>query len=151
MNLLDYINQLKEAKQVGRIFHFTKLKSLESILKSGALSSNNGYISFTRNPFLSDRKMYQNDFTFINGEYNVRIELNGNKMSNKYKIEPYLDCFNDICRHQGENEERINKDTVEIFDFIEEIQILRNKQIVEKLRQLYPTIRIISVDNFKVK
>lgn len=142
---LDYL--LKERKQTGVIYHFTRLSSLENILKSGYLESHEDYISFTRNSLMAVQSLYKNHFS-SNSEYNVRIKINGDILSDHYKIEPFLDNFNYITRRQGENEERIKSPRVFIDRCILEIHVLRNKDKVKILQEKNPEIKILSVQNF---
>lgn len=71
---------LYEFKQVGPLYHFTNFDSLESILEDDKMepSALYDYISFTRNPLLKLHKR------------NVRIDFDGDEMSNKYHFEPFL-------------------------------------------------------------
>jgi hypothetical protein len=80
--MIKLVDLLKEAKQVGILYHFTSLNNLKPILESGVLLSTKGrkYVSFTRNKNLSNL-----------GEDNsqVRLTINGDNLSNKYKLLPY--------------------------------------------------------------
>ena len=80
---------LLEAKSVGTIFHFTSWVGLAKILKSNKLRFpyQYDYISFTRDPAL-----WNHNESAYWGLY--RITVDGNKLSNKYKIEPF-DYFHD--------------------------------------------------------
>jgi len=91
---------VKEAKQVGILYHFTEPRKLRSIFQRNGLVSNlNDYISFTRNFNLQKISDFHDN--------TVRLVFDGDKLSNKYKIEPFLDRDNNINRHIGEFEERI--------------------------------------------
>lgn len=78
---------LNEGKQVGDIYHYTYLFSLPKILKSGKLVPSpsrikeKGYISFSRNKSLGS--------TLGPDRSQVRITIDGDKLSNKYSISPY--------------------------------------------------------------
>jgi hypothetical protein len=84
-NKLTLVSRLlHESKQVGNLYHFTRLELLSEILKekklkpSNARLEQNGFISFTR------------DFSnSIGSAKNVRLTFDGDLMSNKYKIIPY--------------------------------------------------------------
>lgn len=92
---------IKEAKQVGILYHFTTIQNIEDILKSKGLKSDFfDYISFTRNFNLQKTSDYFKD-------HKVRLTFDGNKLSNKYKIEPFIDNVGKIIRKYGEYEERI--------------------------------------------
>jgi len=134
----DWLNtfSIKEAKQVGTIYHFTIRSSrlfinggetiLRDILKQG-LNTGTGardYVSFTRNPTLIDSIMEVDSWGV------VRFVIDGDKLSNKYSIEPYLDVEWDVKRDSGEREERviIGKDKyMQIIPFITSIDILDTK------------------------
>ena len=88
INLLR--ENLNEAKQVGDIYHFTSYENTISIinddfnLKSFGNNSDNSYISFTRNRNMTSPTVYRD----------VRITIDGDNLSNKYKIEPFADTAN---------------------------------------------------------
>jgi hypothetical protein len=90
--------KLQKGKQVGILYHFTGNIGIVNIaLTCGLKSHNNDYISFTRNFRLGTNE----DF----GEF--RLTFDGDKLSDKYHIEPYLNVEFDIKRSAGEREERI--------------------------------------------
>ena len=98
MNLDYLLNDIRiiEAKQVGIIYHFTYPSSLEKILKDGSLETINDYVSFTRN--------FQ-----LTGFGQVRIAFDGDKLSEKYSIEPFADVglHRNNNGRESESEERI--------------------------------------------
>ncbi len=80
----DYIN---ESKNVGLLYHFTDEKSLEKILNDNKMIGSFMYeindvelygVSTTRNKNLNYDKQ----------KNNIRITLNGDMLSNNYKIQP---------------------------------------------------------------
>jgi len=82
---------LKEGKQVGTLYHYTSAEGLKNILKTGQLKTSEEnylghelhYISFTRN-----KNFHKKGSKFgVQTEY--RIALDGDKLSNKYKIRPF--------------------------------------------------------------
>jgi hypothetical protein len=81
------LNDINEGKQVGDIYHYTRLILLYPILKSGVLkpsqarSEKLGYISFSRDKALG--------MTLGSSKSQVRITVDGDKLSTKYKISPY--------------------------------------------------------------
>ena len=109
ISLIELI--LREAKQVGPLFHFTSYSYALGIVKdnfrfdaklSSEYTEDEGYISFTRNKTLKSSTIEQNQ---------VRFKLDGDKLSTKYKITPYADFYSDYGRNQDggdESEERIN-------------------------------------------
>ena len=82
---------LNEGKQVGTLYHYTSAAGLKSILQSNRINASEEYylgndlyyISFTRN-----KNFYNKGFKFgVKTEY--RITLDGDKLSNRYKITPF--------------------------------------------------------------
>lgn len=155
-----------EGKQVGILYHFTNFKNLKEILISNKMISY-PYISFTRNPNLL---FYEKSRGFNGGIENmylpIRIVIDGDKLSNNYKIEPY-NHFNikEIGNENGqydynkyslpnynENEERVKGDITNIRDYIIKVDInskskkdskmaLEIKKILEKNNIPYSFIK----------
>ena len=82
---------LNESKQVGTLYHYTSAAGLKSILQSNRIKASEEYylgndlyyISFTRN-----KNFYNKGSNFeVKTEY--RITLDGDKLSNRYKITPF--------------------------------------------------------------
>jgi hypothetical protein len=127
---------LFEAKQVGIIYHFTSLYSFFCMVSNiGNLSkkentinivSGRDHISFTRN-------YNMRSYSIITEKRNVRISIDGDKLSNKYKIKPHLDQEYQIDDKE-EREERIkmnkNQYYINITDCIIQVDIL-NEPIVD--------------------
>ncbi len=85
------LTNLIEGKQVGIIYHFTNKKGLDGILKSNSIKCSEEtykgndlyFVSFTRN-----KNFHKKGMSFdVKIEY--RISIDGNKLSNKYKIKPF--------------------------------------------------------------
>jgi hypothetical protein len=85
------INNLQEGKQVGLLYHYTTANGLKGILQSNKINTSEEnylgnelyYISFTRN-----KNFHKKGAKFgVSTEY--RIALDGDKLSNKYKIKPF--------------------------------------------------------------
>jgi hypothetical protein len=159
---------LEFAKQRGQLYHFTSLKSLIKILSSNTLISSPDYkphpehegpltslhyFSTTRDKFL-----YKKNPKIAS--YDVRLILNGDKLSSKYKIEPYYYYHDEMIdepapKHdQDESEERIIfKNPGEIpnaSNYIIKIQILLDNVNINKsldtikyLIDKYPNIEIL--------
>jgi hypothetical protein len=88
--MIKLIDILREAKQVGDIYHYTRLSrrfGIYDILKSGELkpapdrAKYKGYVSFSRDRALG---------ATLGMRAQVRITIDGDKLSNKYKILPYV-------------------------------------------------------------
>ena len=109
---------LAESKQVGVLYHFTNEVIIKEIVKSNVLQTSNGYVSLTRN--------YNLDFG------NIRITLNGDKLSNRYKIEPFYDgVYNATTKRKvrspmrdQEREERIEKSITNLDRYIIQIDTM---------------------------
>ena len=87
----DNTPNLGEGKQVGLLYHYTSTNGLKGILQSNRINASEEnylgnelyYISFTRN-----KNFYKKGSKFgVSTEY--RITLDGDKLSNKYKIRPF--------------------------------------------------------------
>ena len=82
---------LEEGKQVGPLYHYTSADGLKGILSSNRINASEEYylgndlyyISFTRN------KNFHNKGSKFGVKTEYRITLDGNKLSNKYKIKPF--------------------------------------------------------------
>jgi hypothetical protein len=88
---LDTPGGLEEGKQVGILYHYTSADGLKGILSSNRIKAseeiymgqNLYYVSFTRN-----KNFHKKGSKFgVKTEY--RITLDGDKLSNKYKITPH--------------------------------------------------------------
>ena len=88
---LDTPGGLEEGKQVGILYHYTSADGLKGILSSNSIKAseeiymgqNLYYVSFTRN-----KNFHKKGSKFgVKTEY--RITLDGDKLSNKYKITPH--------------------------------------------------------------
>jgi len=87
----DIWKDLKEAKQVGPLYHYTSADGLKGIIQSNRINASEEnylgnelyYISFTRN-----KNFHKKGSKFsVKTEY--RITLDGDKLSSKYKIRPF--------------------------------------------------------------
>lgn len=126
----DFI-AISEGKQVGILYHFTRLGNLANMLDDNFdMTSNNKYISFTRDYNLIDyhkkgnslSKNYKN-LTSWGEDFIVRLAIDGDKLSNKYKIEPFMDIANGVNHNNSESEERIIGNVL-LNDFIVQIDVV---------------------------
>ena len=134
---------LREAKQVGTLYHFTGTGPLISILENNILKASDSWATnddlrpfnaFTRNKNGWDVGGFPTD---------VRISIDGDKLSNKYKIQPFNMGFG-----VDEMEERIYKDIPNIKNYITDITInTKTKGNYEwhkdTINKLYPEVKII--------
>ena len=88
----DKLNEnISESKQVGTLYHYTSANGLKGILQSNSIKASEEYylgndlyfVSFTRN------KNFHKKGSAFDVSMDYRIALDGNKLSNKYKIAPF--------------------------------------------------------------
>jgi len=105
--MIKFKDYLSERKQVGNLYHFTQIIYLPAILKSKKLETPKwtSYVSFTRNKILPNTNPE-------NWKYaTVRLTIDGDKLSDKYKIKPYSYFKSPLG---SEDEERIKNKSVDI-------------------------------------
>lgn len=136
--VIKLIDILNEAKQIGSLYHSTSGENLISILKSNTLRADQtpnyamtylGRVSFTR------------DKNYRPGEYTM--EIDGNKLSNNYKITPFAYMHGE----RGEAEEVVEETITDIKKYI--INIYANIEAVEhesykefeQVLRLYPSLK----------
>jgi hypothetical protein len=150
IKLIDILNQINEGKQVGNLYHFTDIFNLIKILETNTLKSSNKwkpedkpFVSFTRNK----------DAWGLVAQVGktVRITIDGDKLSNNYKISP----FNIQKTKRWDNtpldemEERVFGDIKNIKNYITDItiQIVDLKEypkLEDKLKLLYPDYKVLN-------
>lgn len=119
---LKYI--LNEMKQVGILYHYTNIINLLSILTTNKLISKNvPYISFTRD------KLFHKNTRYNIGGMECRLVIDGNKLSNNYKIKPYSYHFYDLPDVKNdESEEKIDTNVIKNIDkYIIDIELFFNE------------------------
>ena len=156
MKTLKQLREMvQEAKQVGDIYHFTTTDSLHHIINGDdpySLYSRNGHsISTTRNKHLT---MTNKNFRHCN----VKITLNGDKISNNHKITPIAGRTNSedspwpitddahrMNRKHGEAEELILHHPFNIKKYIKHVHILSHREgsDADKLyhQEIHPTLK----------
>jgi hypothetical protein len=151
--VIKLLDILKEAKQVGTLYHWTYFESLIKILKSNELKANihgdynsvdfraksnpsfevKPHVSFTR----SKGKVFGNDHIF---SMPCALEIDGDKLSNNYKVFPYSMQDNPKIQagqyvdpddeeeetYQAEYEERVNGNIKNLDKYIKAIVIDKN-------------------------
>jgi hypothetical protein len=145
---------LDEAKQVGILYHYTLGKNLTDIIFDNKLYAHDitslgkdkkpiNAISFTRNPnFHTSHKMIMGT--------EARIILDGNKLSNKYKIEPYAE-FSFRSPKKTESEERIvfptgNQQGIEnLKQYVISYDLFINKIYVEDLIEIMNDLNTLNI------
>lgn len=150
IKLVDILKEINEGKQVGILYHFTNLFSLMGILETNILKGSNTwdknekpFVSFTRN---------KNGWGLVSGPgKTVRITIDGNKLSDNYKISPYdmqnLKRWDDTPL--DEMEERVFGNINNITNYIIEI-VIQSKELEkyphleDKLKIIYPNYKILN-------
>ena len=134
--------ELFERKQVGILYHFTSLQDAWGILHDKEIKINPdaggitaGYggfvvtqpregISFTRNHNLKAAAA-------AGGSGNewgeVRLAFDGDKISDRYKVEPAVDWKHGITRQEDQAEEMVRRDKVDISSTILKIDVMLNR------------------------
>lgn len=149
----DFKEFVSEAKQVGTLYHFTKVKSLQMMLDTSNFvvsSFNQEVFSLTRNPELSHLAIFHPQINIQNG-YIVRLNIDGDKLSERVKVRPLLgliDNSGDVFNLK--NKYRVPKDWreweevipvgVNIRKYIKSVSILDDgseevKHLVESLKK----------------
>jgi hypothetical protein len=133
--------QLDESKQVGTIYHYTTFENGLKILQSNELKGGAAEDSTNTNPvfaisFTRDKRFHNNhnvgfDVSSFGQRPQVRFTVDGNKLSNRYKIQPYAQIGGsgrfEKQREEFEAEERVvsNKPfSIPILSYIESVDIL---------------------------
>jgi hypothetical protein len=125
--MIKLLDILKESKQAGILYHFTNDSFLSSIKQKGlkfkpddsGLYPNKFYISATRDKNGNGILKYL-DYK----DLNVRITLDGNKISERYKIKPIN--MENIWNREEYEEEGIPVDS-KSTEFFEEIILSNNE------------------------
>ncbi|MFW6247357.1 MAG: hypothetical protein ACOC22_04280 [bacterium] len=126
---------LEESKQVGILYHYTNLSNLITILKQNILKTSSGMddlrpfaVSFTRN------KNFHKKGQFLKSGWNqCRIVVDGDKLSNKYKVKPRSEIvdgdFLKRSKYYQEQEEFVKTDIKNLLSYTKRIDIFSNKFI----------------------
>jgi hypothetical protein len=127
-----------ESRQRHTLYHFTNLFHFTEMLETrrgfclGGLVVNKSYVSFTRNHDMKSPELRAD-------KYAVRIVIDGDKLSNKYKITPFLDTQY-VDRNSGEWEEKIDVEDfgcINIADCITEINIMNHPLLGHAIKHHY--------------
>ena len=137
MKLLNLLKEiyLNEAKQVGTLYHFTPLSNLKDILSIQFLYPNDEeQVSTSRRPNMSTR-----DFQDMKKNSIVRMALDGNKISTKYKVRPFaFGADEGSAEDLGEEQIVVNGKKFPFFPYLKRIDIFLNKKekVNDKLIEL---------------
>ena len=133
--MIKLTDLLNEAKQIGILYHYTMLDRLKNIIKSNTLESSypedtgsthkdysGSAISFTRTKYKPQ--------SIVTNESNAALVIDGNKLSNNYKLIP----FQDSEIPEDEMEERIyNKDITNLNKYIIKVILYEPDSDIESL------------------
>jgi len=119
---------LNEAKQRGNLYHFTPITNLDKILKTQYLMPNHeNQISTSIRPNMDtifggeESEDRNNDMSEVPI---VRLELDGDKISNKYKIRPFSWDEEDL----GEEQIVVNGKNFYFMQYLKRIDIFTNNK-----------------------
>lgn len=131
-----YNEVLSEGKSVGKLYHFTDLDGLSSILSSNRMRGLDNDGDSKRSVSVSRGHQLEGLTTLEMYGYDVRITLNGDKISQGHKIVPFLGQpeqakWNDpdhefSYAYRIEREERIYGDIERIDRYILKIDVLKS-------------------------
>jgi hypothetical protein len=125
IKLINLLKEITEAKQVGLLYHFTPLDNLENLLTTRHI--------FTNEEDQISASIRANMDTYILHNMSkvpiLRLTLDGDKISNKYKIRPfaYFDD-QDTYEHEDLGEEQIvtNGKDFPFFPYLKRMDIFLN-------------------------
>lgn len=154
---------LTEKKSTGVIYHYTTPENLNSILSADEMHSGHQHISFSRN---YDLKEWYDKY-----EAYCRIAFDGDSMSNKFSIKPYLfdptkttlfggGSYISIADRRkfygSEREERIMGEVIRgVKKYIIQVDVLNPVKSEEDMNQIKdaetkgPSIKINYVNKFR--
>jgi len=141
IRLVNLLKEITEGKQVGDLYHYTTFESGLKILQSNQLKSGEVDDSTKTKPifaisFTRDKRFHNNhnvgfDVSSFGQRPQLRFTVDGDKLSNKYKIQPYAQIGGsgrfEKERKEFEAEERAvsNKPfTISILTYIKSVDIL---------------------------
>lgn len=116
------IQGIDEGKQVGVIYHFTQITNLKNMLDKEVMDSIGceifDFLSY--NTHLSTTRNFQNPrLNFDPHKWNVRICLDGDKLSNNWKIKPINGLINN-------DSDIFNKDNPRVSHKLEREEVCLN-------------------------
>lgn len=90
IKLVDLLKEITEAKQVGNLYHFTYLSYISNVLDNGLQFQKNNIENYLKEYSISTTRSHNlSGFdTFYLMKRSCRVVLDGDKISQKYKIAP---------------------------------------------------------------
>ena len=153
--MIKLIDLIKEARQVGTLYHHTTYPNIYNIIKTGKLCSSDtpygddrdeGFysISFTR-----DSRLH-GSFLSNQGGDQCRFVIDGDKLSNNYKIKPYAESEWDP---KAESEEHITSEKqfcIPILKYIQHIDLLVEPENESEQEDLTDLLKVCKERGIKV-
>ena len=133
--MIKLIDLLNEGKQVGILYHWTDLKSLINIIKNNTLNATDPDYGKTTHADISGPSLSftrtSNRYAFqLAEEADAVLVIDGDKLSNNYKIIPYSD-FNAFS---DEMEERIyNKNVTNLDKYVIKVILYKSTPKIKSL------------------
>jgi hypothetical protein len=118
--MIKLINLLNEGKQVGILYHYTENWLLQQIIESNTLLAP---VSFTRS---KDKETV----FWIGAECSLVID--GDKLSNNYKIKPYQ-SYDEEGNYFDEMEERVDKNIIDLNKYLIKVILFKQDLEIENL------------------
>jgi hypothetical protein len=129
IKLTDLLKKITEAKQVGNLYHFTPLSSLKNILSTRFIYTNEeGQVSTSVRGNMDTNVLKK----FKNAPI-ARFMLDGDKISNKYKIRPFayggdFKISKIDIEDLGEEQIVTNGENFPFFPYLKRIDLFLNKK-----------------------
>ena len=129
--MIKLVDILKEGKQVGILYHYTSYEACIKILQSSKIKSTETADSKKNKPlfgisFTRDKNFHKNSRS-IGNHPSCRLVVDGDKLSNKYKIIPYTQSGFEKGTSYFEAEEVIISDnyfTIPLKDYLISIDMV---------------------------
>jgi hypothetical protein len=129
---MKYIKLFLESKNLGNLYHIVDIEKLNYILDNNKIESykaGDGKISLTRNKMMTG---YLGD----NSSSVFKLEIDGDKLSSKYRIRPYrYKTRNAGYLDEYEEQVQTNK-IINIFDYTNRI-IIDKKRVLNLMNSFY--------------
>jgi len=129
--MIKLIDLLREAKQVGILYHYTALHKLLQIIKSNTLKvGENLNVSFSRSKS-------KDIMALVDTPAEAALVIDGDKLSNNYKIRPYNDIFIQATLDDDESfdemEEIVDRDITNLNKYLIKVILYESNPDVESL------------------
>jgi hypothetical protein len=145
-NILKEI--IKEAKQVGNLYHYTPIENIKNIVISQYLKPNeeNQISTSVR------ANMDASEFSKMKDKSIARIMLDGDKISNKYKIRPFSNNL-DTNDYEDLGEEAIvtNGKNFPIMPYLKRIDFFLDKKTKKTITQIETISKLLTKVNIPYK